>query len=162
MRNARFVLTLVGVMVLGTAGGGASQTFAAAVEQADPRAVFLQRVDAYVDLHRRLEVGLPPQVVTADLERLFEPTLALAREIRRVRADARQGDGSAFDVIIYDAKAVGADLIVMGTHGRSGLSHLVLGSVAERVIRGAHCPVLAVRASEGARQVAGAAEASAA
>jgi hypothetical protein len=109
MRNARFVLTLVGVMVLGTAGGGASQTLAAAVEQADPRAVFLQRVDAYVDLHRRLEVGLPPQVVTADLERLFDPTLALAREIRRVRADAHQGDvfspavADYFRVVIAEA-----------------------------------------------------------
>ena len=39
------------------------------------------------------------------------------------------------------------DLIVMGTHGRSGLSHLVLGSVAERVVRLAHCPVLTVKAS---------------
>jgi nucleotide-binding universal stress UspA family protein len=40
-----------------------------------------------------------------------------------------------------------ADLIIMGTHGRTGLSHLVHGSVAERVIRGARCPVLAVRAA---------------
>jgi universal stress protein A len=83
-------------------------------------------------------------------------------EARNVPVTAELRHGSAVDVIIYDAKAVGADLIVMGTHGRSGLSHLVLGSVAERVIRGAHCPVLAVRASEGAPQVAGAAEASAA
>jgi nucleotide-binding universal stress UspA family protein len=37
------------------------------------------------------------------------------------------------------------DLIVMGTHGRSGLSHLVMGSVAERVVRRAQCPVLTVR-----------------
>jgi universal stress protein A len=39
----------------------------------------------------------------------------------------------------------GSDLIVMGTHGRSGLAHFVLGSVAERVVRTAHCPVLTVR-----------------
>jgi universal stress protein A len=39
----------------------------------------------------------------------------------------------------------GADLIVMGTHGRSGLSHLFLGSVAERVVRTAPCPVLTIR-----------------
>lgn len=37
------------------------------------------------------------------------------------------------------------DLIVMGTHGRTGLSRLVMGSVAERVVRGATCPVLTVR-----------------
>ena len=52
--------------------------------------------------------------------------------------------GSAFEGIVHEAKAVSADLIVMGTHGRKGVSHLMLGSVAERVIRGAHCPVLAV------------------
>jgi nucleotide-binding universal stress UspA family protein len=43
------------------------------------------------------------------------------------------------------AKASGADLIVMGTHGRSGFAHLVLGSVAERVVRTAPCAVLTVR-----------------
>jgi nucleotide-binding universal stress UspA family protein len=37
------------------------------------------------------------------------------------------------------------DLIVMATHGRSGVSHLILGSVAERVVRTAHCPVVTVR-----------------
>jgi universal stress protein A len=39
------------------------------------------------------------------------------------------------------------DLIVIGTHGRTGLAHVVIGSVAERVVRYAHCPVLAARAS---------------
>ena len=39
----------------------------------------------------------------------------------------------------------GVDLIVMGTHGRSGVSHLFMGSVAERVVRSAPCPVLTVR-----------------
>jgi len=40
------------------------------------------------------------------------------------------------------------DLIVMGTHGRTGMSHMFMGSVAERVVRGAGCPVLTVRAPE--------------
>ena len=52
---------------------------------------------------------------------------------------------------ICDA-AVGrrCDLIVMGTHGRSGMAHLLLGSVAEKVIRQASCPVLTLRAQAGA------------
>jgi len=41
--------------------------------------------------------------------------------------------------------AEGYDLIVMGTHGRSGVSHLIMGSVAEKVIRHAPCPVLCIR-----------------
>lgn len=49
--------------------------------------------------------------------------------------------------IVDTAKATEADLIVVATHGRTGLGRLLIGSVAERVIRHAHCPVLAVRPS---------------
>jgi universal stress protein A len=48
-------------------------------------------------------------------------------------------------VVTETAKAQGTDLIVMGTHGRSGFAHLVLGSVAESVVRTAPCAVLTVR-----------------
>ncbi len=44
-----------------------------------------------------------------------------------------------------EAREAGADLIVMGTHGRSGLRRMVLGSVAEQVVRSAHCPVLTLK-----------------
>ncbi len=47
--------------------------------------------------------------------------------------------------ILATAHEVGADLIVMATHGRSGLPHLLLGSVAEAVVRSATCPVLTIR-----------------
>lgn len=53
--------------------------------------------------------------------------------------------GQPADAIIEYAKAFGIDLIVMGTHGRSGLAHLFMGSVAERVLRYAPCPVLTLR-----------------
>ncbi len=43
------------------------------------------------------------------------------------------------------AEDIGADVIVMPSHGRTGLKHLVIGSVAERVMRLAHCPVLVLR-----------------
>jgi universal stress protein A len=46
------------------------------------------------------------------------------------------------------AKEAGADLIVMGTHGRGAVAHFVMGSVAERVVRTAPCPVLTVRRPE--------------
>ena len=62
-----------------------------------------------------------------------------------VDADARTAVGNTAEEICTAADAVGADLIVIGTHGRSGLSHALLGSVAEKVVRKAPCPVLTVR-----------------
>jgi nucleotide-binding universal stress UspA family protein len=47
--------------------------------------------------------------------------------------------------IINTAREKGVDLIVMGTHGRTGIAHVVIGSVAENVVRKAPCPVLTVR-----------------
>ena len=47
--------------------------------------------------------------------------------------------------ILAFAKAQSADLVVIGTHGRTGLQHALMGSVAERVVRRATCPVLTVR-----------------
>jgi nucleotide-binding universal stress UspA family protein len=52
--------------------------------------------------------------------------------------------GSPAAQIVRYAERVGADLIVLGTHGRTGVSRAILGSVAERVVRTAGCPVLAV------------------
>jgi nucleotide-binding universal stress UspA family protein len=52
------------------------------------------------------------------------------------------------DAIVEHARTSGADLIVMGTHGRGGVSPHVIGSVAERVVRVAPCPVLTVRPPE--------------
>jgi nucleotide-binding universal stress UspA family protein len=53
--------------------------------------------------------------------------------------------GDARDLINQTAQEVGADLIVMGTHGRRGLTRALLGSVTENVVRTAPCPVLTVR-----------------
>lgn len=54
-------------------------------------------------------------------------------------------EGVPYVKILEQADAVGADLIVMGTHGRTGLAHLLIGSVAERVVRLSDHPVLTVR-----------------
>jgi len=53
--------------------------------------------------------------------------------------------GDAAKSILETAEEVGAELIVMATHGRTGISHFFLGSVAERVVREALCPVLTIR-----------------
>ena len=56
-------------------------------------------------------------------------------------------------MILEQAGTSAADLIVMGTHGRTGITHLLIGSVAERVIRHAPCPVFVVREKKAAETV---------
>jgi nucleotide-binding universal stress UspA family protein len=56
--------------------------------------------------------------------------------------------GTPFVEIVKTAKNDDVDLIVMGTHGRTGISHLLIGSVAERVVRKSPCPVLTVKSPE--------------
>jgi nucleotide-binding universal stress UspA family protein len=64
---------------------------------------------------------------------------------RGIKASWRAQVGVPFEEIVRVATEERADMIVMGTHGRSGLNRALLGSVAERVIRLAPCPVLTVR-----------------
>lgn len=54
-------------------------------------------------------------------------------------------DAGTVSEILREAKEGAYDLIVMGTHGRSGLKHMLVGSVAENVVRSAPCPVITVR-----------------
>jgi nucleotide-binding universal stress UspA family protein len=54
-------------------------------------------------------------------------------------------DGNPFVEILQAARDFHSDLIVMGTHGRTGMAHLLIGSVAEKVVRASHVPVVTVR-----------------
>ena len=65
-----------------------------------------------------------------------------------VSVEPRTVTGIPFDDIVRIGAELPADLIIMGTHGRTGVSHLLLGSVAEKVVRRAPCPVLTVRQEE--------------
>jgi nucleotide-binding universal stress UspA family protein len=62
------------------------------------------------------------------------------------QAKAFQSEGAPGDEIVAAAKSFGADLIVIGSHGRGGIGRVLMGSVAEAVMRHAPCPVLVVRA----------------
>jgi nucleotide-binding universal stress UspA family protein len=62
----------------------------------------------------------------------------------RVAAELLEGE-PAWEIVKY-AAARGTDLLVLGTHGRTGVRRFIMGSIAERVLREASCPVLAVRA----------------
>jgi nucleotide-binding universal stress UspA family protein len=78
-----------------------------------------------------------------DYDRWLAALLGEPGTVRRVEA-VRIGTDPA-DTICHYARAEAIDLIVMATHGRTGLMHLFLGSVAERVLRDAPCPLLTLR-----------------
>ena len=92
-------------------------------------------------------VGLDLGNVYDEIERAAREQLSeLARKLRRRRLNVRAVllAGTAPQAIVESAKKMHADLLVMATHGRTGLSHLLMGSVARRVIRTAACPVLTI------------------
>jgi nucleotide-binding universal stress UspA family protein len=109
-----------------------------------------------VHVYEPLAIAVPEgyQLFTEDqLNRMFEELQReLAEQQRRAelagapRVDTELLHGFAVTEIQNFAQQCNFDLIVMGTHGRRGLSHAFLGSVAERVVRLAPCPVLTVRA----------------
>jgi len=82
----------------------------------------------------------------AERERLSQ----LTQELRTQGIDAEPifGSGSAPSEIVKVAQELDVDLITLATHGRTGLSHLVFGSTAEKIIRLAPCPVLVVKHPE--------------
>lgn len=91
------------------------------------------------------EVYLPvPIEETPELRRCL---LALRPGDPSVPVEHRTAIGVAAEKICETARQEHADLIVMGSHGRSGLSRLLVGSVAESVMRHARCPVLVVKDS---------------
>jgi len=77
------------------------------------------------------------------LERLVHQS-----QLEHLRVHGEIREGTPFYEIIRYAKELEIDLIVMGTHGHAGLAHVLLGSVTERVVRKAPCPVLTVRHPE--------------
>jgi nucleotide-binding universal stress UspA family protein len=77
----------------------------------------------------------------------------LQNQAHHVRAEIQVLEGDPVDMILRAAEETHSDVIVMGTHGRTGLGRLLLGSVAESVIRKAPCPVLSAKPSP-ARQKA--------
>ena len=83
--------------------------------------------------------------ITAQAQKDLEKTLPES-ERKKYNAELVTTVGSPFSEIVNYARKHNVDLIVMGTHGRGGFAHVVLGSVTERVVRFAPCPVLTVRA----------------
>ena len=99
------------------------------------------------ELNPGLDVGTMNRIAEEQrmlaLRELEQTTARLREQNIKVRGLMRVG--APFLEILNAAVSENADLIVMGTHGRSGLAHVLMGSVAERVVRKSPCPVLTIR-----------------
>ena len=121
-----------------------------AVEEVSTHAAMWEDVPAYyyegMDTVRK---GFRPEHIIIDLAEQAETQLTdlARRELKgAVPVAVKVAVGKPPEEILRMAREEGADLIVMGTHGRTGLRHLLLGSVAETVVRTAPCPMFTVRA----------------
>jgi nucleotide-binding universal stress UspA family protein len=96
-------------------------------------------------------VGVTPreqtlgQLVHRESEKALDDFVARAKSAGFSIGSARLVDGEPARTIVEEAERGDYDLIAIGTHGRTGLSHLLLGSVAEKVVRKASRPVISVR-----------------
>jgi len=106
-------------------------------------------------VHVFVELPVYPEVAVTTIQRVWEEQRAwveqrLAERVeaataRGLTARSRLRTGTAPEEIARAATDEAADLVVVGTHGRTGINRLVIGSVAERVLRIAPCPVLTVK-----------------
>jgi nucleotide-binding universal stress UspA family protein len=87
----------------------------------------------------------PPPPREEERQAVREQLLRIQATDPNVHSEHRLEEGDASTAILQVAQEAKCDLIVMGTHGRTGLARLLMGSVAEKIVRGAHCPVLTVK-----------------
>jgi len=129
--------------------GKAAEEALALATQFGARVWFLHVLDptplyAYSD-EDPISPALPiPPLMPEDIEEDWEFFLS-PLSLGKIPWDKHTEEGRPANKILEYAEAIKADVIVMGTHGRSGLAHMLLGSVAEEVTRAAPCPVLTIR-----------------
>jgi nucleotide-binding universal stress UspA family protein len=99
-----------------------------------------------VETYSAIVPAMQEEIETEARRRLHELIVDSDGSGPRTTSAIRTGS-AAFAIVDY-AREHGIDLIVMGTHGRGALAHAIMGSVAERVVRVAPCPVLTVRHPE--------------
>ena len=96
--------------------------------------------------HYQVLVFTPQELADEMEKQAYEELNKLTEQIKKtIKVEAVVRQGKAFVEIIKEAKEKDMDMIVMGSQGRTGISHMLMGSVAEKVVRKASCPVLIVR-----------------
>ena len=119
-------------------------------EEHGSRLVLLHAYHLPVDFQQLEGAYLPPDFwtqVKADASQNLDRYAVRLRE-RGLEVETSIREGYPASVIEDEARARHADLVVIGTRGHTGLKHLLLGSVAERVVQKAPCPVLTVKTPE--------------
>jgi nucleotide-binding universal stress UspA family protein len=92
------------------------------------------------------EVGLPAVRPPEESRKALDEQLHQLRPLYpNIALEYQLVEGNVADGILQAARDLKADLVVIGTHGRTGLGRLLMGSVAEKVVRSASCPVLSVK-----------------
>ena len=99
--------------------------------------------------HYQILVFTPQELIEKMEKQAYEELRKLTEPIKKtIKVETVIRQGKDFVEIIREAKEKDMDMIVMGSHGRTGISHMLIGSVAEKVVRKAHCPVLIVRTKD--------------
>ncbi len=104
----------------------------------EPRPMAVDMSLSYVPLEEDLE-----KAAREDLDEIIT-----AEREKGVEVQAEVQIGTPAEVILEKAAELGVNLVILGSHGKTGLSRLLMGSVAESVVRKAKCPVLIVKAEE--------------
>jgi len=96
------------------------------------------------------EIAIPVDALERQKQACIQNLNAITETVRQElpRTTSAIEEGNPYPCIIQAARKLGVDLIVMGTHGRTGLAHALLGSVSEKVVRTSPCPVLTVKHPE--------------
>ncbi|ACF43814.1 universal stress protein [Pelodictyon phaeoclathratiforme] len=127
---------------------------------------FARKVGAHVRFLHILSSATPPEKIVVAPELLAASPdeddalpenfsrILMAEKKKGLNADLRVLKGEAPKVIVEQANSWGADLIIMGSHGRTGLHRLMMGSVAEEVFRSSDIPVLLVKELAAAKIIA--------
>jgi len=117
-------------------------------ERFDARIVVLHVLDEPLALDPMFRGDVPVELLRARMEQFAQEQMDafLAEHFRGFENfDTRFASGIPYREIIRTAREAKADLIVIGTHGRTGVEHVLFGSTAEKVVRMGPCPVLTVR-----------------
>jgi len=88
---------------------------------------------------------IPPPELVDRMREAADGVLGGMLERFSIKAEHRVAEGDAATAVLRAAEQFDADLVVVATHGRTGLARVALGSVAEKIVRGAHCSVLVAR-----------------